>query len=325
MRESGIFRFLAPAALVLAAAASALTVPAKAAPLDPLQVADARVQTIGWKLARGNAAYCERVRPTVGLLLQDVQNYDDPAKARALLGLAGDIAVEAVADGSPAQAAGLEANDAVLAIGGESMADLPPAKKGDWQRLWDLHGRIDALLQRDGKVTLTIAHEGVQRTVTLTGKPACAVRFELDTSGSTAKATRDRVIVAKKLYDQLGGDEAMVAAAMAHEFAHAVLDHQGTLDRLGRGMNKVRHTEEEADRLSVWLLANAGYDPADAQRFMLGWGVEHDAGIFGMPDHNRPKTRARMMEAEVAALHAAEAKDPDHAANWQRDFVRQRI
>lgn len=319
MSPGGYLRLLAPSALVFAATQ------VHAAPLDPLQVADARVQTIGWKLARGNARYCGQVRPSVGLLLQDLRNYDDPAKARAVLGLTGDIAVEAVADGSPAQTAGLEANDAVLAIGGESMSGLPPAKRGNWQRLWDLHNRIDTLLGQGGKVTLTVAHDGVQRGVTLAGEPACAVRFDLDTSGSAAKATRDRVILSKTLYDQLGGDEAMVAAAMAHEFAHAVLDHQGLLDRIGRGMNKVRHTEEEADRLSVWLLANAGYDPTDAQRFMLTWGVDHDAGIFGMPDHDRPKTRARMMEAEVQALHASETRDSAHAANWPRDFVRQEI
>ena len=319
MRRGGTRRLIALAALALAAS------PARAAPLDPLQVADARVQTIGWKLARGNAAYCGRVGPSVGLLLQDVRNYSDPARARALLGLAGDIAVEAAADGSPAQAAGLEANDAVLAIGGESMAALPPARKGDWQRLWDLHARIDALLQRDGKVSLTVMHAGAERTVTLTGEPACAVRFELDTTGSSAKATRDRVIVTFDLYRGVGGDEAMVAAAMAHEFAHAVLDHQGLLDRLGRGMTKVRHTEEEADRLSVWLLANAGYDPDDAERFMRRWGKDHDPGFLGMPDHDRPGTRAKIIRTEIKALDAAEAKDPDHAANWPRDFVRQKI
>lgn len=313
--------------IFLALAAFAAVVPggADATPIGPLQLADARVQTIGWKLATGNAAYCSRVRPAVGLLLQDVQNYDDPEKVRRAFGLTGDIAVEAVAAGSPAEAAGLEANDAVLAIDGQAMADLPPAKKGDWRRLWDLHDRIDALLARDGKVTLTIEHAGAQRSVSLAGVPACAVRFEYDTGGSTAKATRDRVIVGKKLYSEVGDDEAMLAAPMAHEFAHAVLDHEGTLDKLGRGMSKVRHTEEEADRLSVWLLANAGYDPEVAERFMLGWGMDHDLGIFGMPDHNRPGTRAKMIRAEIAALHAARARDPGHAANWLRDFVRQRI
>lgn len=319
--RAGLARLFLLAAMLFACA----SVPARAVPLDPLQLADARVQTIGWKLARGNAAYCARVRPAIGLLLQDVQNYDDPAKARSVLGLTGDIAVEAVAEGSPAAAAGLEANDQVLAIDGMDMADLPPARKGGWQRLFSLHDRIDAALVRDGRIALTVIHGGAERRLVIAGEPACAVRFELDMDMSVARATRDRVVVGYKLYRELGGDEALLAAAMAHEFAHAVLDHQSLLDTLGRGMNKVRHTEEEADRLSVWLLANAGYDPQDAERFMQSWGKAHDLGIFGMPDHNRPGTRATMIADEIATLHAAQARDPGHAANWPRDFVRQRI
>ncbi|WP_068076942.1 M48 family metallopeptidase [Novosphingobium lentum] len=306
-----------------AAALMALwAMPASARAVTQLQQADALVQTIGWKLAHGNARYCARTAPAIGLQLQDIANYDDPALARRVLGLSADIAVEAVADGSPAQAAGLDANDAVLMLAGRDLSALPAVKPGDWQRLQGQHDAIDAAMLRDGKVTLTVRRDGTTRTVSIPGEPACAARFELDTDHGGARATAVRVIVSKKMVDEVRGDEEPVAAVLAHEFAHAALDHQGELKRAGRGTRQVRRTEQEADRLSVWLLANAGYPPEAAARFMRTWGPRHDLWIFAVPGHGRWTQRARMMDAEVSALHAAQARDPAHAANWQRDFVR---
>jgi predicted Zn-dependent protease len=112
----------------------------------------------------------------------------------------------------------------------------------------------------------------------------------------------------------------MIAAALAHELAHNWLGHRARLDLTGRSWGQVKATEREADRLSVWILANAGFDPQAAIRFFERWGPKHDLGIFSSPDHDRWKTRVKRITAEIARLRAAQAARGG-AADWTRDFV----
>ena len=76
-------RRLAWLAGVLVAGAVLAASPAARIPaLDRLMQADARLQTIGWRLARDNAAFCPLTRPATGLLLMDAANFRDPAAIR---------------------------------------------------------------------------------------------------------------------------------------------------------------------------------------------------------------------------------------------------
>ncbi|MFA7597165.1 MAG: hypothetical protein WCY92_12510 [Novosphingobium sp.] len=316
--------------LILAAA------PAHAAPdadrlevglaMEALQLDDTRLQTVGWRLATANAAFCAAARPAVGLLLQDVMNYNDPGSIRTALGISSDIAVQAVAPDSPAARAGLSPNDAVLAIGSWSMADLPSVPAGDYTRLKTLHDRIDGLLADGGKIRLRVKRgSDEEREVELAGVPACPGRFELRTQGGKAQADGSRVLIgrrfgaAKRPSDVL--EESEFAAVVAHEFAHNLLGHGDWLEREGRGWGNIRRTEREADRLSVWLLANAGYDPAGAVRLMRGWGRRNDLGILRLPTHEGWDERAASMESEIAPMRAA--MERRGAADWSRDFLRE--
>jgi hypothetical protein len=288
--------------------------------LAALQQLDGRVQSVGWRLARGNAAFCKRKAPAIGLQLHDVYNYRDPAAVRRALGLASDIAVEAVAAGGPAANAGLAANDSLSEIAGER--GLPAVKPGDYARLARLNDRMDAVLALTGQVALTVLRRSGPAHLTIVGEEACTTRFEMLTEGNRASADGQRVVVSRKLVSFLPEDE-LLAGLLAHELAHNVLDHRVRLNAAGRSWSNVRATEREADRLSVWLLANAGYDPAAALRFMARWGPPNDNGIFSTPDHDRWRTRLRTIQAELTRLDEARAADPRGEANWPRDFVPQ--
>lgn len=299
-------RTLFCAALVLICAA-----PTTAQPIDDLQREDALVQSIGWRLSHTNARFCPRAAQGVGLLLGDVQTYRDPDAARLAYGLSGDIAVAAVAADSPAARAGLEANMVVTAVAGEPVG--PPPPPGSWDRVWGLQTRLEQAVATAGAVTLVLA-DG--RSMTIDGAPSCAVRFILDDGKGNAGATRVQVRVGRKALTQLGGDEAMIAALMAHELAHAALDHETVLGPGRRSTADVRRTEREADRLSVWLLANAGYDPEAALR-MIGRIRPGGLLVVAAPSHGTSRTRAREMAAEIAVLRAA----PD--ADWAQRFRRE--
>ena len=282
--------------------------------LQQLQTLDARVQTIGWQLVRGNAPFCRETAPGIGLLLQDLAGYADPAPLRAALNASNDIAIQAVAAGAPAARAGLAPNDPLSAVAGQDIAALPRVRPGDYARLAGLHDRVDAALRETGRVELI----RYGRTLTIVGEPVCITRFELLASGTKAAADGRRVVIGRKLVETFPDDE--LAAALAHELAHNVLGHRARLDASGRTWSKVKVTEREADRLSVWLLANAGYEPEAALRFFARWGPMTDLGPLSSPDHDRWKTRVRKITAEIAAMRAAMAKDAGGAANWARDF-----
>ena len=308
-----------------AATAILVAVPAAAAPaplplraqLEAFQVLDARVQSIGWRLIRGNAPYCRTVSPRIGLTVFDAAGFADPAAVRAALGLPGDIAVEAVAADSPAARAGLHFGQPLRAVAGQAVESLPAAGPNDYARLVALHDRIDAALVASGKVAVTDM-QGTDGQIT--GEPVCITRFELLSSGSKAAADGKRVVIGRKLVEAFPEEE-LLAAALAHELAHNLLGHRARLDASGRSWSKVRATEREADRLSVWLLANAGYDPMAAVRFFERWGPKFDLGILATPDHDGWTTRIRRITDEIAAMNRAMISNSDGQANWARDFI----
>lgn len=287
--------------------------------LAQLQQRDELVQSIGWKLITGNAPFCANPRPAIGLLLQDIAAYSDPVAVRQAMGLRGDIAVQARAAGSPAQLAGLAVHAEVLAIRGQQMRDLPPADKKSWQRLADLHRQLDEALAAAGSVTVEWHGENGPVTTTLTGVTACPSRFEVIGGSKRATANGQRVAVGENFVG-FAYPEELFAAAIAHELAHNLLGHPAWLDKNGRKRSNIRVTEREADRLMPWLLANGGYDPAAAERFMREWGPGHDGGLFRGRTHDGWDERADFIAAELPLIGQSMAQT--EAADWAQFFRR---
>lgn len=311
---------MATAAAALLAAAPAMATPAQPpanlrARIEALQALDARVQSVGWRLARDNAGYCREVAPTIGMTLFDAAGFADPAAVRTALGLSGDIAVGAIAAESPAALAGLRSMQALRAVAGQDVAALPAVKPNDYARLVALHDRIDAALKAISQVSFGDS-SGVE--IAVTGQPTCVTRFELRSSGSQAQADGHRVVIGRRLVETLPEDE-LLAAALAHELAHNLLGHRARLAREGRSWGHIKATEREADRLSVWLLANAGYDPRAAVRFFAIWGPKFDLGLLATPDHDGWKARARLVEDEIAQVEAA--RGSDGKVDWRAAFA----
>ena len=278
---------------------------------------DQRLQDIGWKLVSGNAPYCAQVIPSVGLQLHDMASYGRPAAVRALLGLEGDIAILTAASGSPAAEAGLATNQEVSDISGVDPKTWMSKSRSDWQRAKRIHDWIDERLVEDGSVALTLS---AGDEILLNPVPACASRFELGGDNKRAMAEGSRVIIGNR-FPGFAYVEGEFAAAIAHELAHNVLGHKAWLDANGRKRTNVRLTEREADRLMPWLLANAGYDPGAATRFMERWGPVHDGGIFRKRTHDGWDERVEFIAAEVAQIEALRASG--EPADWSTHFNRE--
>lgn len=286
--------------------------------IEQFQSFDQRLQDVGWRLLRGNAEFCERVIPAVGLQVQDVTSYGGPQIARRALGLTGDFAVQTAAAGSPAGKSGVFTPNREIANLGEANPNRWPIdRKERWRRPTRAHDHIDAELARAGALAVTF---GNGESVTLEAVPVCAGRFELASRSSTMVATNKRVLLGINS-DSFAYPLDVFAAGVAHETAHMLLDHTSWLDRNGRNNRNRRATEREADRMIPWLLANAGYDPRAAPHFFELDRPTSGSILFIRGSHYRWRERAEYVEAEIAAVEALMASEGK--ADWRVHFRRE--
>ncbi|MEO0590339.1 MAG: hypothetical protein AAFZ11_07225 [Pseudomonadota bacterium] len=292
---------------------------AERAAIGQFQDRDLRLQDVGWRMVRGNAEFCENVIPSIGLQLQDTASYGRPDIAQAALGLTGAFAVQTVAQGSPAAlAGGFERNREITALGAADINAWDAGERMDWQRLTRAHDWIDERLEEDGRITIAFA-DG--KTKTVEPVPICASRFEVLGRSKTAVADGARVVIGTRFPGFEWEEDEVFAGVVAHELAHNLLAHPAWLERNTRKRRHVRLTEREADRLMPWLLANAGYDPEGAYRFMTRWGKKYDLGIFRARTHDGWDERAEFIAAELSII--AELIEREGKADWSVHFRRE--
>ncbi|MCR2832352.1 hypothetical protein [Parerythrobacter lacustris] len=309
------------AALLLASPSSATGKPDEAqarydafrADFALLAEQDLRTQSVGWQLLSGNAQLCPDKAAASGLLLQDARAYGSPELVRRMLGLRSDIFVQLVVPQSPASALALPRHAGIAAIDGVDEAGfLSPGDEG-WERL-DRIERALAQSYTDGTAELTLA-DG--RTVSLRPDIVCYGRFEV-VSGRDDAGADGAVVRVGRDFPGFGYPEEEFAAALAHELAHNILRHPQWLAANGRKRRDVRETEREADRMMPWLLANAGYDPATAVRFMRRWGPKHNGGLLRKRTHDGWDERVELIEAELPLVTDAQAATG--TADWTMRF-----
>lgn len=288
-------------------------------PLEIFQSSEDLLFRVGYRLATANAPFCDRAIAVSGLLIHDADSYSDAAAVRSRFGLSGDIGAQSVAPASPATLAGIAQNDTILAIDGKPVVDDWPKTEPRWKRGFAMRDAIDAALA-NGALELTWQSPGkAPQTASIAGVPACPTRFELIDSKSNAAADGSRVLVGENFVG-LSYDEPAFAAAIAHEMAHNIFRHPQTFGEIGWKRKLVRLSERDADRLMPWLLANAGYDPAEAVRFMRIWGPKHGGWIFRARTHDGWDERLEFIAAELPKIEQAQSLRDDGLADWAQYF-----
>lgn len=277
-----------------------------------MRALEMRLVAVGYRLATTNAPLCEQQTGATGMLLYDAAQYDETG--RAALDLGDDMVVAGLVPGSPAALAGIEAGDALTHIGDAAIA---PLSEGAEQSAARHDAVLDRLARHDSAAPLPLGltRKDAAHNVTLRPVPACASWFRLGLdNGMGGNADGQRVTINIGSV-QWAESETALAALTAHELAHNILRHRERLDALGvrwgllRGIGKnARHfraAEAEADRLSIWLLANAGYDVEEALRVWTRFGKEHGLGLLASPTHPRWKERIAMMREEQGKILTA--------------------
>lgn len=309
-------------ALTIALVTMAFAQQVSAQPADPVDVLlqqDVRLATIAERMLGANRALCRRTMPLTGMVLHSRDQYG----TKVALGDAfanGDIAVAAVVPGSAAAAA-IQPDDALAAIGPVRSNALPAQ---DDAKLRDRAFAALAEQPAPGPLALAIVHDGTERAVTLDVAAGCRALVEIRSRNELKARSDGRVIqVNYGLAARATDDE--LAAVFAHELGHVVLEHRRRLEaagvekgffgEFGRNQRLNREVEVEADRISVHLLANAGYDPAVAPAFWRSkLGRSTDSGIFRSAVYLSPEARAELMEGEIAE-HLAGHQGPSMPAH----------
>lgn len=280
---------------------------------------DQKLQNIGWALARGNAAYCDRIIPSVGLQLQDIQSYGEPAIARAALGVESDFAVQTAARGSPAAKSGaFTRNREIVSISGfdPNTLALDPGKR--WERVTRVHDRITEMFATQDTLTFTFADGSSE---TLAPVPICETDFVLINTKNKRLATGGFGQVAiGSAVEAFTYDEPVFAGMVAHEFAHSLFRHTRWLRLNKRKQRNKRATEREADRMMPWLMANAGYDPQAGVVFVETWLKRYSYGIFRDRAYDAWNERAENISAEIAIVR--DFVEREGKADWATHFQR---
>lgn len=291
-------------AILIMASALALSPPPSAADAGgtgyypALAHQEARLATIGYRLTTANARWCPQNTPQPGWILGDLRRFKpgDRAAAGKAYATADGPFIAAIAPGSPAERAGLTRGTRIAAIDGDAIST---PDKGPTIRIDTAIVRLYTL-DPAAPWTVTDANGRLYR---LAAAPGCASAFRIELDGAQAAANGILVRVTLKLARSIAADDEL-AAVVAHELAHNILRHR---DRLAgdRSADRVRRTEFEADRLSVWLMADAGYDPAAAIRF---W-QRHKKPLIRAGSHPPRNERIAAIESEMAAMRTARAAD----------------
>ncbi len=287
------------------------------AALAAARALDLRVAVIGHRLAVANLDRCAARAWLPGFVIHDLSQYGEEVRAAAAraFGLDAGPGVLALVPGGPAARAGLRTDDILLAFDSAPVPRGIPGRSGSFAQMERILTALEGALA-DGRVTLEVQRGTGRLTVGISAERGCATRFQL-IPGRRMNAQADGIYVqVTTALAEYAEDEAELAAVLAHEFAHNVLGHRQRLNQAGvrRGIRanfgnnarRIRETEIEADRLSVYLLERAGYDPQAAVRFWSRFG-RRGFNFLGSPTHPNWRRRVQSFETEIARIRVARA------------------
>lgn len=275
-----------------------------------LQRDDQRVADTAWRIAARNADSCTKIWAALGVSLQHVSQYAPAYRAAAQAAFGLDDAyptILAVAEGSPASAAGLKPNDTLRAVNG---VDLVSKSRGQtsaasYDAVSSAMAALEALPEQQAAVLL-IERGGQKFDVSVTPQNVCRSRVEL-APGNAINANANGLVaqISGRLVDWVQSDDEL-ALVIAHEIAHNLLDHpkrlseksalSGLATSLGLSGKAQRQMELDADRMGIIMAAGAGYNYKIAPDFWARLNSNAPLAAFLATTH--PTTRARRENAQ---------------------------
>jgi hypothetical protein len=293
--------------------------------LRALQVADQRALSIGYRLAVSAGDLCPAHAPLSGISVQDLRQYPVSLRGAAAMVFASgnEPQILAVAKDSPAERAGVRPNDRILLINGKPVPPAQATKQG-FDGVEQVYGMLDRAAAGHILELRLQRQQGIS-DVRFELESGCPSRFMARPSPETnADADGTYVQVDSGMMDFVANDDEL-AAVLAHELAHNILGHRARLEaagvnfgmfrRFGRNARLTRVTEDEADRLSVYLMDRGGFPTGAALTFRARFRA---LGRGGRSTHSSEVQRIAIIQREIDRIatmkRANEAPYPEFLA-----------
>jgi hypothetical protein len=279
-----------------------------------------RLYRVAAPLLINNAELCKaQARNLLGFTAKNRYSYPGEFNeaAHVAFGMGERLQVTGILAGSGAAKAGLRVGDGLVSTSGKALPTGPTA-------LASAGAVFGPIIATKSSLPLTVDRNGDLRDVNVPVTRACAFGIELGNVDSiNAYADGNRILVTRGLIAFTRSDNELafvVAKSMAHNMlGHAAMQrnaatigdiidslgsvHPDTSMLIGSGGIKAMPVELDtsADRLSLYLLARAGYDISDAATFWKRLHGTYPPTVLNGYTANHPSTAAR-----VAALEKAE-------------------
>ena len=286
--------------------------------LRHLQSLDQRLADVAWRLASSNLALCPVKQGALGIAVHDAAQYVPAIRAAAIATFGfgdGYPAVLSLAQGSPAQLAGMEPGDRITEIDGTAIAPHAGAAGAASQ-----YDAIEAVMSRleavpaGATVEFALMRDDKPLALSVTAQHQCRLRVEMVPGGQiNASSDASIVQVQGRLVTWVRSDDEL-ALVVAHEMAHVFLGHHRRLEQqdistgafsgLGANGRKLRDLERQADRAGIFMAARAGYDHRGAGAFWRRLSGAKGLGALFAASHPSAGNRGRNADAAVAKVDA---------------------
>lgn len=255
-----------------------------------------RLGMIEWRLRTATGDACATLAADAGLIIDDRHAYDRkdwPLLARTI-GLQDDPLVIGVVGGGPAARAGLREGDAILAVGGQSVAAIVERRKAGPLVAEAL---IEEIAASDAGQPIAVSVRRNGDVLQFRVQPArhCAARLVLTTNASVDAHSDSRNVAISTGLIAFARNDDEIALAAGHEMAHIMLRH-----RKGGGIAARRKMEDDADSLGLRLMRCAGYEGEKALGLFQRLGSGDWLGFLRAPTHRSFSKRVARLKTELA-------------------------
>lgn len=268
-----------------------------------------RIFNITFPIMAANADFCRnKTSPTIGMTAWNIHSVTT-AYRRAAIGLYNlqeRLAVQSVADNSPAAVAGVTSGDFIVAVNGQSIpAGANALKTAAMVLKKSSYTPAELLLERKGNLI-----RAVVSPVTACNHPVVLDYDSASSSDINAFTDGERIVISKGIV-RFAENDAEIALVIAHELGHIAMSHVnkkqqnamagtigglaidsllaaagvssgGQFTQMGQNLGAMSYSvpfEQEADYVGMYFMARAGYHTGRVADFWRRMAAENPRSI----------------------------------------------